>query len=119
MPEIIPEDIQEPTPVEQIIANDLTGRINPELSRRLAFFKNSWDTTWENPRSTPDAVVEAMGTKAARFFLAGSIERDYFQSIATALGVTFAELVGDDKYLTTKYPVTVNENGTATVEMPE
>lgn len=117
--QIIPIDETPPVPVGKIIADDLVNGINPELDRRIAHFKNRWETLWENSRETPDVIVEAMGTRAARFFLASSIEREYLQTIATALGVTFADLVGGEKYTTTKYPVTTNPDGTATVEMPQ
>lgn len=117
--QIIPVVEDPPVPVGKIIADDLVNGINPELDRRIAHFKNRWETLWENPREKPDVIVGHMGNRAARFFLAGSIERDYMQAIATATDQTFAELVGDEKYITTKYPVTVNPDGTVTVEMPQ
>lgn len=117
--QIIPVEETPPVPVGKTIADDLVNGINPELDRRIAHFKNRWETLWENPREKPDVIVGYMGNRADRFFLAGSIERDYMQAIATATGQTFAELVGDEKYITTKYPVTVNPDGTVTVDMPQ
>lgn len=113
--QIIPVDPPDQPDLAKLIADDLVNSINPELERRIAWFKNRWETCWENSREEPDVIVEAMGPKAARFFLAGSIERDYMQAIAQALDLTFEELVGDGKYVTTKYPITVYPDGTVIV----
>lgn len=117
--QIIPEDEKPPVDVAQIIADDLVNGVNPELDRRIEHFRNRWETLWENKRKTPAEIVEKMGTRAGRFFLASSIERAYFQSIANATGLTLSQLLGDDKYTTPKYQVTVNEDGTATIEDEE
>lgn len=111
---------QSPTPEPaEIVAQTIVDAVNAQVPIRVAALKNVWETLWENPRATPQEIFNELGPNGALVLLAGSLCVADLENIADAIGKTFAELVGDEKYYTTKHPVNVNQDGTVTVTMPE
>lgn len=116
MPQLIPA----PQPPEQTqaerVAEAIIAESNRHFPQRLDTFKNLWSMLWENDTATPADILAAWGTNAARMFIAAGAERTWIITIATALGTTAADLLGDDKYLEPAQPVTLHPDGTVTLQ---
>ena len=116
MPELIPA----PPPPEKTqaerIAEAIIAESNRHFPQRLDTFKNLWSLLWENDTATPAEILAAWGTNAKLMFQAAGAERAWVTTIASALGTTPEELLGDAKYLTPAQPVTFHANGTVTLQ---
>jgi hypothetical protein len=102
-------------PAAEIVAQTLVDGVNAGLESRVSQMKNLWETLWENPRATPAEVLLALGTNAGKLFLAAVKARADLIEMATLAGTTAEQLLGDSKYLSPKFPVTVHANGTVTL----
>jgi hypothetical protein len=61
-------DTAKPAPSKaQLAADSIVDAINAEITHRVAVHKTAWETLWRNERegATPEAILGAMGTKAA------------------------------------------------------
>lgn len=104
-----------PTPAENV-AQALIEGVNGEHFHDIGIHKNLWETLWENTRATPQEVFDVLGPRGALVLQAGSIQVAHLTASAQTLGKTAAEILGHEKYLTTAKPVTVNPDGSITVE---
>lgn len=107
-----------PTPAEQA-AVSLTRGMDMELARRKMYRMQNWRLVWENPKATPQAILNALGTDAVKVLTASTVDAGWFTSLATALGVPVSTFI-DPKYLTVKagWDVTPNQDGSVTVTPP-
>jgi len=104
-----------PTPAEEVV-RALEEGMNAAMLDRVARFKNLWETLWENPRATPAEVLAEWGPNAAKAFRLGALARADLEATAREAGTTAEALLGDAKYLTPKFEVTINhETGFVTL----
>lgn len=104
-----------PTPAE-IVAQAIVDGINAQVPARVAALKNIWETLWENPRATPQEIFDVLGSNGGLVLLGGQLAVQDITAIATAINTTPEALLGDAKYLTTKFPVVIDESGNVTVQ---
>jgi hypothetical protein len=102
-----------PEPIAHIVANAIIEGCNAAVKDRVERMKNLWETLWENDRATPAEILMALGTNAATIFQAAALARTDLEAIANLANTTSEALLGDAKYLTTAFPVTIENNGTA------
>jgi len=99
------------------VADSLIGAVNAEHDHDIRTHKTLWETLWENPRvSSAQEVFDELGVYGSIILQAGSCQVTNVENQAAILGTTAAELFGDAKYLTTKHPVTINQDGSVTVQ---
>jgi len=77
--------------------------------------KRLWSTLWENDLATPAAILAELGPQAKILVIAAHKARVDLEEMAKLCGTTAEILLGDAKYLTAKYPITIHEDGTVTV----
>lgn len=117
----------QPIPPAQSKAKKIVEAVNRASKNAVSALVVPWEDLWESTDATPQEIFNALGAKGGMVLLAGSIAVEHITKIAEGLTLITGELVtpegpkllGDAKYLTTKYPATVNPDGTVTVEMPE
>jgi hypothetical protein len=102
----------------QIVAEAVIDGCNAGLNDRVSRMKNMWETVWDNPRATPPEIFAALGTKGRVVLLAAVQVRADLTALATLSGTTAEALLGDAKYLSPRYPVTIASDGRVTVTMP-
>jgi hypothetical protein len=113
---IPPPPAPEITPAKQV-ADAIIAESNRQFPQRLAVFKSLWEQLWENPSATPAQVLAEWGTNAKLMFQVAAAERQWIITVATALGKTPAEVLGDSKYLSTALPINPpHEDGTVTLQ---
>lgn len=102
----------------QIVAEAVIDGCNAGLNDRVSRMKNLWETVWDNPRATPVQIFAALGTKGKIVLQAAGQVRADLTALANISGTTAEALLGDAKYLTPRYPVTIHADGHVTVTMP-
>lgn len=107
----------EPTPAE-LSASAVVDGVNGEHAHDIMVMKNLWETLWENHRATPVEIFSVLGPRGYLVLQAGAAQIAHLQASAQLAGTNLEEILGDAKYLTTKYPVTLNGDGSVNVEMP-
>lgn len=116
MPELIPTAPPPEKTQAERIAEAIIAESNRHFPQRLETFKNLWSLLWENETATPAEILEAWGINAKLMFQAAGAERAWVTTIASALGTTPTELLGEAKYLNPASPVTFHPNGTVTLQ---
>lgn len=106
-------------PAAVLAAESVGFAINEQEKQIIAKHKVLWETTWENPRgATPQEVFNAFGANGYKVLLCGSAYVDLIEAIAMIKGTTAEQLLGDWKYTTTKYEISVS-SGQVTVHMDQ
>ena len=115
------------TPPAQVKAAEIVAAVNRATKGAVSALILPWEALWESAESTPQEIFNALGAQGAMVLLAGSIAVEHITKIAEGLSLVTGqtvtpegpELLGHAKYLTTKYPVTVDPlTGHVTVTMP-
>lgn len=114
--ELIPTATPETKTPAQIVAESLVEGMNNALKSRIDSRRVLWETTWENPRATPQQIVSALGNKAAIVFASAGLEAAMLEQVAAARGVSVAQLIGEANMKTLTVPpgwaATLNQDGT-------
>lgn len=117
--ELIPVTAPESKPPAQVVAESLVEGMNNALKSRIDSRRALWEDTWENPRATPQQIAAALGSNAAIVFASAGLEAAMLEQVASARGVTIAQLIGEANVKTLTVPpggaATPHQNGTVTL----
>jgi hypothetical protein len=104
----------DPTPESTHIARSLLTLANNETERRAQFHQACFDAFWHNESVSPELILAAMGTNAARYLQAAAESVRHIAEIAAISGLTL-----DDVLPATSrempHEVTLHEDGSATI----
>lgn len=101
------------------LASSMVDGSNEVAKFTVSKFIKSWEDLWEHPIYTPQQVFDALGTRGKRILELGAFAVTIIGQYATFMETEVLTILGVDKYLTTKYPVDVAEDGRVTVLPPE
>lgn len=112
-------NIPPPPPPDQaqLIAEDILGSINYELSRRVEHHKEGFNKFW-NSSVTPDEILEKIGTNAKLMLEASRANLRNINELAQMINKTLLDFIPQDNWYP-KRAFIENEDGTATLEPPE
>lgn len=105
----------EPTKA-QLAAESIVAAINAELTHRVAVHKTAWETLWKNERdgATPEAILAAMGNKAALVFAFSKANLEHIAACAALVGKQPTDFL-PAKYWQTPQAITAHDDGTVTI----
>jgi hypothetical protein len=107
-------DLTDTTPPAVHIASSLLSMANHESERRAQFHQACFNAVWHNESVSPEVILAAMGTNAARYLQAAAESVRHIAEIAAISG-----LAPDDVLPASSrempHEVTLHEDGTATL----
>lgn len=103
-------------PAAQLAAESIIDAINSEIKHRVAVHKTAWETLWQNdrPGATPEAILSAMGNKAALVFAFSRANLEHIAACAQLVGKTPVDFI-EAKYLQTPRQIVLHADGTVTL----
>jgi len=107
-------DLTDTTPPAVHIASSLLSMANHESERRAQFHQACFNAVWHNESASPEVILAAMGTNAARYLQAAAESVRHIAEIAAISGLTLDDVL---PAISREMPheVTLNEDGTATL----
>lgn len=88
-----------PKPYSQVVAETLLQRLNTELEARARAHKQAYSEFWDSPEATPDAILEAMGNRAA-LWLACAVESvSHIGRLATLVGKSVTDFIPPEQFM--------------------
>jgi hypothetical protein len=104
-----------PKTAAEIQADAIVNGVNQQLKARVSTHKIIWSSLWESPATSAVDILAALGPRGVRALQAGAQSVADLTACAAIAGTTVEALVGDAKYLTTKLPVSITEDGVVTI----
>ena len=104
-----------PKPYSQLVAETLMQRLNNELASRARAHVQAYSEFWDSPDATPDAILEAMGNRAA-LWLACAVESvSHIGRLATLVGKSVTDFIPAEQF-TPRRAFVVGTGGRVTLE---
>lgn len=103
-------------PAHQMIAEHLLRTLNSELNRRIEHHAKEYRRFWDSA-VTPDSILSEMGTNAGLFLSASVINLMGVEALAQLVGKTLDDAIPAEDRVPRR-PITVNPDGSATIEPP-
>lgn len=91
-----------PTPAKPAadqIAESEIARINAMLSSRIADHRERFLAFWENPSSTPDAILAALGPAAPAWLAAATESIEHLARLAALGGQSLSDVLAPEYYV--------------------
>jgi hypothetical protein len=107
-------DLTDTTPPAVHIASSLLAMANHESERRVQFHQACFSAVWHNESVSPEVILAAMGTNAARYLQAAAESVRHIAEIAAISGVTLNDVLpATSREMPNE--VTLHEDGSATL----
>jgi hypothetical protein len=107
-------DLTDTTPPAVHIASSLLAMANHESERRAQFHQACFNAVWHNESVSPDVILAAMGTNAARYFQAAAESVRHIAEIALISGLTLNDVLPTTSR-EMPHEVILHEDGSATL----
>jgi len=107
-------DLTDTTPSAVHIASSLLAMANHESERRMQFHQACFNAVWRNESTSPELILAAMGTNAARYLQAAAESVRHIAEIAAISGVTLDDVLPASSR-EMPHEVTLHEDGSATL----
>ena len=89
-------DLTDTTPLAVHIASSLLAMANHKSERRMQFHQACFNAVWHNESVSPEVILAAMGTNAARYLQAAAESVRHIAEIALISGLTLGRKKGVD-----------------------
>ncbi|MCX8497660.1 MAG: hypothetical protein ORN51_15880 [Akkermansiaceae bacterium] len=86
-------DLTDTTPPAVHIASSLLAMANHESERRVQFHQACFDAVWHNESVSPEVILAAMRTNAARYLQAAAESVRHIAEIAEISGLTLDDVL--------------------------
>lgn len=106
-----------PAPRAEQLATNFLHTVNSALVRRVEEHRALYTSFWDDPESTPDEILAAMGDKAQLWLGAASESAEHIGRVAAMIGKTLDDFLPAEHYAPRRAFVP-GEGGTATMEPP-
>ncbi|MBB5033177.1 hypothetical protein [Prosthecobacter vanneervenii] len=105
-----------PPSAAELTAKAMGEGIVNQIKARAADHIGKWNDLWRNPRpgATPAAILEKMGTDAAKVFAFAALNVAHIEQCAAMLGKQRSDFLPDE-YCSPALPITVHQDGTVTI----
>jgi hypothetical protein len=111
-------DTAKPEPSKaQLAADSIVDAINNEITHRVAVHKTAWETLWKNERegATPEAILAAMGDKAALVFAFSRANLEHIAACAKLVGKAPTDFLPAE-YWSSPREITFHKDGSASLK---